>query len=109
MIPELTIIPVAREGVQLLVLEGEVDVSTAPALQGAIEELSDEMPVVVDLSNLAFIDSSGLHVILGAAPAGVVYTPASNVGRVLRIIQADKAVALYEDAPTAIRAVTGGA
>jgi hypothetical protein len=47
-------------------------------------------------------------VILGAAPAGIVYTPASNIGRVLRIIQADKAVPLYEDTPTAIRAVTGG-
>jgi anti-anti-sigma regulatory factor len=61
------------------------------------------MPVVVDLSNLAFIDSSGLHVLLSAA---IVCASSSNVGRVLGIIQADEAVPLYEDASSAIQAAT---
>jgi anti-anti-sigma regulatory factor len=64
------------------------------------------MPVVVDLSNLAFIDSSGLHVLLSAAPAAIVCASSSNVGRVLGIIQADEAVPVYEDASSAIQAAT---
>ena len=49
-------------------IEGEVDVSTAPALDHALDEAirGSEGAFVIDLSELAFLDSSGLNVLLRA-------------------------------------------
>lgn len=47
-----------------LALRGEVDSHTAPDLQGRIDELSGCTEVTLDLSNVTFIDSSGLRVII---------------------------------------------
>jgi anti-sigma B factor antagonist len=48
------------------VLDGEVDVSVAPALMERLRDAvdSDVDQVVLDLSGLTFIDSSGLRMIL---------------------------------------------
>src|SRR3954465_827785 len=50
----------------VLVLEGELDMASAPLLQSAIEgvELDGKRMVVLDLQQLQFIDSTGLRVIL---------------------------------------------
>jgi anti-anti-sigma factor len=52
----------------VVALEGELDIASAPALQGAIEsaELAEAKIVVLDLQGLTFLDSTGLRVILGA-------------------------------------------
>ena len=49
-------------------LRGELDIAHAPDLEAAIEKLCDEgaREIVVDLSGVAFIDSSGLRALLGA-------------------------------------------
>ncbi len=55
----------------VVVLDGELDMATAPRLQGAIDDPGvAAMPsVVLDLRELQFIDSTGLRVILAALQA----------------------------------------
>ena len=49
-------------------LSGELDLVTASALDTAVEKMVEEgiELVVLDLSDVSFIDSSGLRVIIGA-------------------------------------------
>ncbi len=59
----------AAEGDQLvLVLHGELDPHTAPVLRDRIDQAlaQDTTTLVLDVSGLRFIDSSGLRVIIGA-------------------------------------------
>ena len=52
----------------VLVLQGELDPHTAPRLSDAIADATDESTstLVLDVSGLAFIDSSGLRVLIAA-------------------------------------------
>jgi anti-anti-sigma factor len=52
----------------ILHLEGELDPHTAPLLKQQVDELAGagSLDVVLDLSRLAFIDSSGLRVVISA-------------------------------------------
>jgi anti-sigma B factor antagonist len=49
-----------------LVLRGELDMASAPALEGTLQELCEggAQELVVDLSQLTFMDSTGLNAIL---------------------------------------------
>lgn len=50
-----------------MMVQGELDLSTSPRLEATLErELSGPHDVLLDLSQLQFIDSSGLHVIMRA-------------------------------------------
>jgi anti-sigma B factor antagonist len=51
-----------------LVLRGELDLASAPALEAAVARLcaNGASEVVLDLSGLAFLDSTGLRTILGS-------------------------------------------
>ncbi|GAC1364168.1 MAG: hypothetical protein NVSMB32_06420 [Actinomycetota bacterium] len=53
---------------QYLRLIGELDMSSAPSLQEALSAAEAAAPplLVIDLRRLTFIDSSGLHLLLGA-------------------------------------------
>lgn len=58
-----------REGVVHAVrLEGELDVATAEAVERELEvvEAGDAESIIIDLSGLAFIDSTGLRVLIRA-------------------------------------------
>ena len=89
-------------------LEGTCDLATAPDLRNALQPLIppgiDE--VVIDVSGLEFIDSTGLGVILGAMRrlregggqlriAGA----AGTVRRVLEITDLDKVIPLVDAEP----------
>ncbi len=51
-------------------VDGELDIATAPQLQQALDEqLAAGSLVVLDLSNVGFVDSSGLATILAAVRA----------------------------------------
>ncbi len=67
---ELTI-NVKREGDDAVVhLAGELDINTSPDLQETLAPLCDApRRVAVDLSDLEFIDSTGLAALLGAHKA----------------------------------------
>ena len=55
----------------LLVVEGQVDMHTSPELRGRLREALERMstPIVVDLTKVAFIDSSGLATLIEALQA----------------------------------------
>jgi anti-sigma B factor antagonist len=55
-------------GRKIVTVEGEVDVATAPALRDELYRLIEQgtSEVVVDLSGMDFIDSTGLGVFVGA-------------------------------------------
>ena len=64
----LTIETRSDEGVEHLVLIGEFDLASVPAFEDRIAtaEAGSPAAIVVDLSGLEFMDSSGLHVVLNA-------------------------------------------
>lgn len=77
---------------------GEVDVSNAPELRSSLEDGLSEMPsdMTVDLSDVSYIDSTGIGVLVGAAhkasEAGIpfaVENPQRNVARVLSLLGVD--------------------
>lgn len=78
-----------------VLVEGEVDVSNADELRDAVDcALAHDAPeVAVDLSQVPYIDSTGIGVLVGAAhraaDAGkklVVASPQKNVARVLGLL-----------------------
>ena len=52
----------------VLPLEGEIDLHVSPRVAGALGAMIDQKPqrLVVDLSNVTYIDSSGLAVLIEA-------------------------------------------
>jgi anti-anti-sigma factor len=57
-----------RDGVRLVAVSGELDVATAPLLAARLmeAEAGEASLIVLDLSGVSFMDSTGLHVILSA-------------------------------------------
>jgi anti-sigma B factor antagonist len=74
-----------RAGVPVVGVRGEVDVATAPALRETLDATIDGGPgtVVVDLSGVTFIDSTGLGVLIGARKRCL------DVGGELRVVVAE--------------------
>ena len=57
-----------RDGLVVLSCTGDLDLASADQLAGRLRTLSDEHePVLLDLDELTFMDSSGLRVVLQAA------------------------------------------
>jgi anti-sigma B factor antagonist len=58
----------SRDGVELLLVEGELDIATAPRLIGVLNRAVQEAlrSLVVDLSAVAFMDSTGLALLINA-------------------------------------------
>jgi anti-sigma B factor antagonist len=67
---------------------GEVDCSTAPQLTASLESLLSAAPaeVVVDLTEVTFLDSAGLHALVTA------HARAAGQGTRLRVLVATRAV-----------------
>jgi anti-sigma B factor antagonist len=63
----LTVDPGADGGAARLAIAGEVDLSSAPELERSLSALqASGRPVVVDMRDVSFMDSSGLRMILAA-------------------------------------------
>jgi len=58
----------SHENIPVLSVDGDIDVASAPTLEAAVESQSDsyQVPVLLDLTQCAFIDSGGLNVLLQA-------------------------------------------
>lgn len=91
-------------------LRGTLDLATAPTLRAALSEAQDaRKDVVVDLTRIEFIDSTGLGALIGA------HRRAAEHGRCVRLIVNDgpilrlfaitgliRALALYHSVPDAL-------
>jgi anti-sigma B factor antagonist len=58
----------SRDGVDLLLVEGEIDIATAPRLIAALNDAvaGAVRSVIVDLSSVGFMDSTGLALLINA-------------------------------------------
>ena len=58
----------SRNGVAHVSLDGEIDMSTAPVLESHLAPLESDgvATIMLDLRNLAFTDSTGIHAFLAA-------------------------------------------
>jgi anti-anti-sigma factor len=91
---EFEITPIA-DGTGLK-LVGELDVATTPELTKALCDSAPHDPHTLDLSELTFVDSCGIHAILSLAKTVngngplVLLNPTEGVSRVLEILGLDK-------------------
>ena len=104
----------AEGDVPVVALRGELDFDEAPTFGRVLEELlaEGERKVVVDLSDLTFIDSSGISVLVGAARAAaavqgtlVVAAPSPHVQRVFDIVNLSELVAVEPSLESALQRV----
>ena len=93
---------------EIVALSGELDMVHAPTVAETLDALSDgERPLIVDLSELTFIDSSGIHAILRPRPqqgAVLLVCPPGNIQRVLSVTKIDRVLSVYETLGEALAA-----
>ncbi len=84
----------AIEGAVLVRLEGELDVASAPRFERVLNTALEKgaSTVVLDLSELTFLDSTGIHVLISASRRAadqgctfVLRSPTRSVLKVLRL------------------------
>lgn len=87
----------------VLKLDGELDVATAPALEEAMASAfgADPSSMVVDLTDLTFLDSTGIRVLVTAGRVAegtgcsiVLMAPTAQVLRALRLTGVDRLLAI---------------
>ena len=99
--------------ITVVALDGELDLSVLDVLEEAIGGLDDPAGVVIDLSELAFVDSAGIHALTAAreglveagTPSALVVTPGSNVERILEMTGLLERLASQPDRASALAAV----
>lgn len=103
-----------RDGIEILLVSGEIDLSTAPALGRAIEGASAPgAPLVVDLTQVGFLDSAGARVLAVADDAAAAHgarlllVPSEHVARVFEIAGLGPAFEVYAGVGEAIAAARG--
>jgi anti-sigma B factor antagonist len=105
----------AGNGTSVVSLAGELDLSTIPGMETPLLGEVSHRAVIVDLSALSFIDSSGIAVLIKAFMAAegnlrmhTVIAPGSQVERVLRLAGIDRALPLFVDREAALEALPDG-
>lgn len=110
---DLTVTRRQHEGRTILNLAGEIDVSTAPRLRDELSRVISEgsTDLIVDLSEVPFLDSTGLGVLVGRLKAvrlldgDLVLTGAQErTLRNFRITGLDKVFHLYDSVDAALAA-----
>jgi anti-sigma B factor antagonist len=99
-------------GLRVIHPTGDLDAYTAPGLRAQLHEATGGGgPVVVDLSDITFIDSAGLGALVGAhrrmLEAGGrlrIVRPPTLVGRAFALTGLDEVLDLYDDRGTALAA-----
>ncbi|MGD9735609.1 MAG: STAS domain-containing protein [Solirubrobacterales bacterium] len=109
-------------GFRVVAVRGELDLGTAPALEGPLEEAIDARePLLVDLSECEFIDSTGIAMIVrawqqlingddgsgGGGDRVVICSTNEQVRRVLEITGLDVSIPVHESRDAALAALRG--
>ena len=109
------------DGVRTIVVRGELDLSTAPDLEGPLEEAiaAKDASVLVDLTDCEFIDSTGIALIVrawqrldaGADGEGsgrvVICSANEQVRRVLEVTGLELSIKIYETREEALSSLRG--
>ncbi|MFN8081368.1 MAG: STAS domain-containing protein [Kineosporiaceae bacterium] len=108
-----------RDGCHVVVLRGDLDLYTGPAVRRIVGEIAQSDPqaqVVVDMTELSFLDSSGLGVLIGGlrrlrAGGGSMHLAGCRgpVRDVLTITGLHQAFPIHENLHQALAAVAGSA
>src|SRR5262249_55642753 len=96
-------------GVDLVTLQGELDFATNGELATVLAGLTGTRRVVADLSELQFVDSSGVKMLVAASRALesdggslVLVSPTPTVLRVFEILHLDKVLTVADDRDRAL-------
>lgn len=105
-----------EDGAQALELSGELDAASAPALRERLAEVATKSggPLVIDLTTLEFIDSTGLSVLLNAkrrltrrGRGFAIVCPPGHVRRILEVTQLFDTLGCHNTREQALGAVEG--
>ena len=103
------------DGYELLTVEGELDIATAPRMIAALNEAVGDIirPLVVDLSNVVFMDSTGLALLINARRRVVrrkqgfaIVCPNGPIARVFEIADMVESLRVFPDRESAMLAAT---
>jgi anti-sigma B factor antagonist len=103
------------DGYELLEVEGELDIATAPRMIAALNEAFVELstPLVVDLSSVDFMDSTGLALLMNAhrrvrrrGQGFAIVCPGGPISRVFEIADMVESLHVCPDRASARRAAT---
>jgi anti-sigma B factor antagonist len=106
------------DGYDVLVVKGELDIATAPRMLTALNEaLADaEVPLVVDLSHVVFMDSTGLALLMNARRRALrtergfaIVCPSGPIARVFEIADMVESLRVCPDRESARLAATQSA
>jgi anti-sigma B factor antagonist len=101
------------DGYDLLAVEGELDIATAPRMLAALNEALADMacPVIVDLSRVVFMDSTGLALLMNAGrrvrrrgQGFAIVCPGGPIARVFEIADMVESLRVCPDRESARRA-----
>jgi anti-sigma B factor antagonist len=102
----------STNGTSVVAIAGELDLSTIPRMESPLFEQVRQRPaVLVDLSGLSFIDSSGIGVLIEAFRAAngnrmnVLVDSGTQVDRVFRIAGITEALPVFSDRDEALAAL----
>lgn len=107
-----------EHGVQAISVRGELDLSTAPELEGPLEQTLEngKGSVLIDLTECEFIDSTGIALIVRAwqrlqsgenGRALVICSQNDQVRRVLEITGLELSIPVHTTRDEALAALTG--
>lgn len=93
----------------VLAVEGEVDMSSAPVLNSALEQALRAHPpvLVVDMSKVEFFGSAGMSVLIAASdaqPNTLRVVPSYAVRRPIEVAALDQLLALFDTVEAALAA-----
>jgi anti-sigma B factor antagonist len=108
----------SEQGVRTIAVRGELDLSTAPELEGPLNEALDsgEGSVLIDLSQCEFIDSTGIALIVrawqrlergGNGRGLVICSQKDQVRRVLEITGLELSIPVHTSRDEALSAIAG--
>ena|SRR5262249_9984483 len=107
---EFQVIRELHGSVRVLVLAGELDMATTPLLSETLDGLGESEAVVLDLGELTFIDSHGLHAIFARAETLdlSLARPQPNVARLLALTGGGRLARIHDTLEGALDAAARG-
>ncbi|RKS07680.1 anti-sigma B factor antagonist [Nocardiopsis sp. Huas11] len=112
--PDLTIVSTLHDAGRVLALDGEIDMATERRFQDAVTEALMTQPhgrVVLDCTDLRFIDSSGLRVLIRAHKTAreqeavlAIAAPVHRVLQTLRVTSLDTRIPIFTTVTEALAA-----